>query len=97
MSIPEGEAIYLDAVSWRLMRTTVEYAYVCVPVAGMVRPDAQGVGRIDAEAMGRRAVDLGQNPEVVWYWEEQRIDLHPLQKAPDPDELTYHSWEVPPA
>ena len=96
MSKPEGEAIY--SVSWRLRRTTVEYAYVTVPVAGnIVRPDAQGVNRIDSEAMGRRAVDLGQSPEVVWYREEQRIDLHPLQKAPDPDELTYHSWEVPPA
>jgi hypothetical protein len=95
MSKPEGEAIY--SVSWRLRRTTVEYAYVTVPVAGnMVRPDAQGVNRIDSEAMGRRAVDLGQSPEVVWYQEEQRIDLHPLQKAPDPDERTHHSWEVQP-
>ena len=97
MSIPEGEAIYLDAVSWRLMRTTVEYAYVCVPVAGMVRPDAQGVGRIDADAMAQRAVDLGQSPDVVWYREEQRIDLHPRQKEPAPDERTHRYWEVPPA
>ena len=97
MGKPEGEAIYLVSVSWRLMRTTVEYAYVSVPIAGMVRPDAQGVGRIDAEAMGRRAVDLGQSPEVVWYREEERIDLHPLQKAPAPDVRTHHSWEVPSA
>jgi hypothetical protein len=79
------------------MRTTIEYAYVSVPIAGMVSPDAQGVGRIGAEAMGRRAVDLGQSPEVVWYQEEQRIDLHPAQKAPDPDERSYYFWEVPPA
>jgi hypothetical protein len=96
MGKPEGEAIY--SVSWRLMRTTRKYAYVSVPIAGdMVRPDAQGVNRIDAEGMGRRAVDVGQSPEVVWYREEQRIDLHPLHKAPAPDERTHHSWEVPPA
>jgi hypothetical protein len=42
MSKPEGEPIY--SVSWRLRRTTVEYAYVSVPNAGdMVRPDVQGV------------------------------------------------------
>jgi hypothetical protein len=96
MSKPEGEAIY--SVSWRLRRTTVEYAYVTVPVAGnMVKPDAQGVNRIDSEAMGRRAVDLGHYLDVVWYQEEQRIELHPLQKAPDPDERSFHSWNVPPA
>jgi hypothetical protein len=97
MNIPDGEAIYLDSVSWRLMRTTVEYAYVSVPVAGMVRPDAQGVGRVDADAMAQRAVDLGQSPDVVWYREQQRIDLHPLQKEPAPDERTHRHWEVPPA
>ena len=96
MSKPEGEAIY--SVSWRLRRTTVEYAYVTVPVAGnIVRPDAQGVNRIDSEAMGRRAVDLGQSPEVVWYREAERIDLHPEQKAPEPDERTHRYWELPPA
>jgi hypothetical protein len=91
MSIPEGEALY--SVSWRLRRTTLEYAYVSVPLTGdMVRPDAQGVNRIDAEAMGRRAVDLGQSPEVVWYREAERIDLHPEQKAPEPDERSHHPW-----
>jgi hypothetical protein len=48
------------------MRTTVDYAYVSVPIAGdMVRPDAQGVNRIEAEAMRRRAVDLGRSPEFL--------------------------------
>jgi hypothetical protein len=97
MSTPEDEAIYVDSVSWRLIRTTVEYAYVSVPIAGdMVKPDAQGVYRIQAEAMGQRAVDMGQSPEVVWYREQQRIDLHPQQKEPAPYEQTYRPWEVPP-
>jgi hypothetical protein len=64
MGKPEGEAIY--SVSWRLRRATVEYAYVSVPIASdMVRLDAQGVIPIDAEAVGRRAVDVGQSPDVV--------------------------------
>jgi hypothetical protein len=49
---PEGEAIH--SLNWRFMRTTVEYAHASVPIAGdMARFDAQGVDRIDAEAMGR--------------------------------------------
>jgi hypothetical protein len=64
MGKPESEAIY--SVSWRLKRATVEYAYVSVPIAGdIVRLDAQGVNRIDAEAIGQRAVVVGQSPEVV--------------------------------
>jgi hypothetical protein len=44
----------------------MEYAYVSVPIAGdVVRLDAQVVNRIEAEAMERRAVDVGQSPEVV--------------------------------
>lgn len=90
MDRPEGEAIY--SVSWRLRRITVEYAYVSVPVADeMVRADERGVGRIDVQAMTRYAVQMGQLPEVVWYREEQRVEPHPIQKAPEPDERRYPS------
>ncbi len=38
MRIPEGEATF--SIGVRLMRTTVEYAYVSVPVVGdPVKPD----------------------------------------------------------
>ncbi len=85
MDEPSSRAIY--SVSWRLMRTTVEYAYVSVPVADeMVRPDEQGVNRIDVKAMSNRAIELGDRPEVVWYREEQKIEMHPLQKPPDENE-----------
>jgi hypothetical protein len=90
MDSPEGEATY--SVSWRLRRVTVEYGYVSVVVADdIVKPDEQGVGRIDVQAMIRHAVALGQEPEVVWYQEEQRVEPHPLQKAPEPGEERYPS------
>lgn len=75
------------SISLRLRRITAEYAYVNVPVVDdVVKPDEQGVGRIDVEALTRRAIEMGQQPEVVWYREEQRIEPHPLQKAPEPGE-----------
>jgi hypothetical protein len=90
MDMPEGDATY--SVSWRLRRITVEYAYVSVFVGDdMVKPDEQGVGRIDVQAMTRRAVALGYQPEVVWYREEQRVEPHPLQKAPEPGEERFPS------
>jgi hypothetical protein len=88
MDTPASEATY--SISLRLRRITVEYAYVNVPIAGdVVKPDAQGVGRIDVEEMTRRAVAMGDRPEVVWYLEEQRIEPHPLQKAPEGSEQRY--------
>jgi hypothetical protein len=89
MDKPPSQAIY--SVSWRLMRTTVEYAYVGVPVADeMVKPDEQGVNRIDVKAMSDRAIELGHRHEVVWYLEEQKIELHSVQKAPDESENRFH-------
>jgi hypothetical protein len=89
MDKPSSRAIY--SVSWRLMRMTVEYAYVSVPVADeMVRPDEQGVNRIDVKAMSDRAIELGHRPEVIWYRERQEIEVHPLQKSPDENETRFH-------
>jgi hypothetical protein len=80
-----GEAIY--SVSWRIMRTSIEYSYVSIPVADdMIKLDADGNRRIDVERMGQRAIEMGQLPTVEWYPESQRIELHPLQNAPGPGE-----------
>jgi hypothetical protein len=88
MRIPEGEATY--SISLRLRRVTVEYAYVNVPVVGdLIKPDEQGVNRIDGGQLTGKAVEMSQNPEVVWYREEQRTEPHPLQKAPDPGEKRF--------
>jgi hypothetical protein len=90
MDRPEPEATY--SISLRLRRITVEYAYVNVPVVGdVVKPDEQGVGRIDGAELTRRAVEMGQRSEVAWYREEQRVEPHPLQKAPEAGERRFPS------
>ena len=88
MTVPEREATY--SIVMRLRRTTAEYAFVNVPVVGdLVRSDEKGVGRIDVTLMTKKAVEMGQEPEVVWYREEQRLEPHPVQKAPEPGESRY--------
>ena len=69
MRIPEGDATY--SISLRLKRVTVEYAYVNVPVVDdVVKPDEQGVNRIDSGVLTQKAIEMSQSPNVVWYREE---------------------------
>jgi len=75
------------SVSWRIQRVTVEYAYVSVPVVNdllMEQPDR--TRRIDADKMGERAVEMAKAPGVKWHPQDQNLFLHPIQKAPEPDE-----------
>ena len=88
MRIPEGEATY--SISLRLRLVTVEYAYVNVPVVdNVVKPDEQGVNRIDVAELTRNAIEMSQSPEVVWYREQQNTEPHPIQKAPDEGEKRF--------
>lgn len=88
MDQPAPEATY--SISLRLRRVTVEYAYANVPVVDdVVRPDEQSVGRIDVAELTRRAIEMGQRPEVVWYREDQQIEPHPIQKAPEENESRF--------
>jgi hypothetical protein len=88
MSIPEKETTY--SVSLRLRRVTFDYAYVSVPVVdNVVKPDEQGVNRIDFGELTRMAIEMSQSPEVVWYREEQNTEPHPVQKAPDEGEKRF--------
>jgi hypothetical protein len=77
----------LYSVSFRLQRIRTEFAYVRVPVTeDLVKPDENGVGRIVVPDMVQRATEMGQLPDVEWYLEDQTIQLHPIQKAPEPGE-----------
>jgi hypothetical protein len=88
MKIPEGAKTF--SISLRLKRVTVEYAYVNVPVVDdVVKPDEQGVNRIDVEELSRKAIDMSQSVGVVWYREEQTTLPHPLQKAPEEGEKRF--------
>ena len=77
------EAVRTYFVSFRLQRTTTEFAFVSVPVTGdlmVERPD--GTGRIDVDRMVQRAVEMGQASGVLWQLEEEEIRPHPIQTAP---------------
>ena len=88
MEIPEGAETF--SISLRLRRVTVEYAYVNVPVVDdVVKPDEQGVNRIDFAELTRKAIEMSQSPEVVWYREEQKTEPHQVQKAPDDGEKRF--------
>ena len=78
---------YTYSVSWRLQRITTEYAYVSVPITDDVtKNDETGVRRIDVEKMVQRALALGQVSNLHWHPEDKQIQMHPVQKAPDPGE-----------
>jgi hypothetical protein len=74
----------------RLRRTTIEYGYVNVEVA----PDLIGSdGRLDSEELFLRALDWGQEPQMIWYEEEQTIELHPIQQQREPQEKSLFKGE----
>lgn len=71
------------SISVRLQRTTVEEAYVSVPVTGAVmqeEPAEDGSRRLDTEKFVAAAIELGGGAE--WLPEHQQVVLHPIQQAP---------------
>jgi hypothetical protein len=93
MRIHEGEAP--DFLCLRLRRVTFEYAYINVPsVDRVVKPDEQGVNCIDGGELARKAIELSQNPEVVWYREQQIIEPHPLQNAAHEGDERFNLWAL---
>lgn len=74
------------SISFRLRRTTIEEAFVSVPVTEEIlqtTPDEDGYRHIDPEKAVKVALDLGRNAETHWITEaEPEITLHPLQTEP---------------
>jgi hypothetical protein len=73
------------SVSVRLRRTTIEEAFVSVPITTDMwkAPDDQGRVSLDGEKVMAEALNIGSDPETVWTLEEQpKIEHHPIQKAP---------------
>jgi hypothetical protein len=84
------------SISVRLRRTTVEYAYVAVLVTddvmqtdteGDIVQSAQGGASIDFDNLILRATEIARRPTVTWYRETEQIEPHPIQKAPEADEM----------
>lgn len=81
MSLLEGAETL--SIQIRLRRTTIEYGYVSVEVT----PDLIGLnGKLDSEELFRHALEWGQEPQMVWYKEEQVVDPHPTQQQREPHE-----------
>lgn len=71
------------SIQVRLQRTTVEYGYVSVEVT----PDLiQADGTLNTDDFLQRAVEMGQEAKMLWYKEEQQIELHPTQQPREPHE-----------
>jgi len=71
------------SVQIRLCRTTTEYGYVNVEIT----PDLIGLdGKLDSEGLFRRALEWGQEPQMVWYREEHIVEPHPVQQQREPHE-----------
>jgi hypothetical protein len=71
------------SVSFRVRRTTTEYAFVSVPLtADLTISQPDGTGRIDVPMMVHRAVEMARAPDVSWQREEQLVEPHPVQIAP---------------
>src|SRR5438105_1040919 len=67
------------SVSFRLQRTTTEYAYVLVPIT----PDlVKDEGHLDVTKLSQAAIEKGRMTSVVWYPDDQKVALHPIQKLP---------------
>ncbi|MGW6023402.1 hypothetical protein [Streptomyces sp. NPDC055099] len=72
------------SISVRLQRTTLEEAYVSVPVTGALmqeEPGEDGSYSIDTEKFVAAAIELQGGAD--WVPEEQQVGLHPIQQAPD--------------
>jgi hypothetical protein len=71
------------SISFRLQRTTTEFAFVSVPVtADLMVEQPDGTPRMDVAKMMQRAFEMPQGPEVAWQPEEQQVQPHPMQTPP---------------
>lgn len=75
----------------RLRRTTVEEAYILVPVTKDLLSEAapRERRRLDGKKVFERAKELSASRLVHWYIEEQATQTHPLQKARQPEQAAY--------
>jgi hypothetical protein len=74
------------SISMRLRRTTVEYAFVSVPLEGDLwepHPDESGKLRINTQKVAEIAKLMGAEDGVLWARESDAlIELHPWQIPP---------------
>ena len=72
----------------RLRRTTIEDAFVRVPVTGEVirAPDKEGKLQLDTDKIVKAALLLGNSSATQWTKEDQPlVEPHPVQLPPPHD------------
>jgi hypothetical protein len=85
---PEGVSTL--SVLINVQHTTIERGYVSVVVTSdLVMED----GHLDMDGISAKALELGQSPAVRWYVEERQVQIHPLQRPPEPGEEVHRPWE----
>ena len=74
------------SISVRLRRTTLEYAFVSVPVDERIweqHPDDPKKSHVNGARVMEIAKEMGSDPTVLWAREgEPLIEPHPWQTAP---------------
>ena len=74
------------SISVRLRRTTVEYAFVSVPMDGNVmepNPEDTTKFRVNGEKVFEHAKRMGIETDILWAQEsDPLIEIHPWQTAP---------------
>lgn len=78
------------SIQLRVKRTTIEDAYVSVPVTQEImkpQPDEKGNYSIDFDAFVKKGVELAANSQVDWKVEKVNTAAHDVQQ-PLPDGRT---------
>ncbi|MEI8196137.1 MAG: hypothetical protein WCI73_09535 [Phycisphaerae bacterium] len=53
---------------------------------GELQKDDKGFAHLDGAKLFDEAIRLAGLPSVRWFMEDECIEPHPIQKAPEPDE-----------
>jgi hypothetical protein len=76
-------AVPTYSVSFRLQRTTTEFAFVSVALTtDLMIERADGSAGIDVDKLVQRAIEMGRADGVVWQPEERHVQPHPIQTPP---------------
>ena len=86
------------SISFRVKRTTIEYAYVQIPVTEAVMTAAEntteedrdnGTRRLSTHNLFARGLAHAQHPSAPWSRESEVIEPHPNQQEPVPNESSW--------
>jgi hypothetical protein len=72
------------SISYRLLRTTTENAFVNVPVtSSLMIKQEDGSKKLDVEKVSNQAIQFGKQFAQEWQPEDCKVEIHPIQTPPD--------------